>query len=170
LMTKIPHLKPPYRVNPVVIDRYSPYFEHFRSYGFDRPVPIPTYRAAHPHLDDATLHDIAYHFEAGGGDLSDEYLDRFCDAVARWKARYERQDGLYWNRHDGLTRITDGAVENIAVGERIKRVIESTHRIAPLQGVVDRTGCEPSLIEEMIDHGFLYEENGNLVNLAVRIR
>ena len=168
LMARIPHLKPPHRVNPVVIDRYSPYFDDHRTFGWKRLRPIAQCRAAHPTLDGDTLKDIAYHFEGEGGVTTDAYLDRFEAAVSAWKARYERGDGLFWHRFDGLIRIEDGVETALSVGDSARRVIEATHRIVPITRVIETAGCDASLVDEMIGHGLLYREKGNLINLTVR--
>ena len=170
LMEKIPQFKPPYRVNPVVIDRYSPYFEDYAAYGWERIEPIPHYRPAHPHLDDTALRNIAYHFEGVGGVSIGAYHERFEAAVNRWKERYKKGDGLFWSRFDGMMRREDGVNGQIAVSETVRRIIEATHRIVPVERVVEQTGCDTSLINEMVEQGFVHVEKGNVVNLAVRTK
>jgi ribosomal peptide maturation radical SAM protein 1 len=169
LMKNIPHFQPPYRVNPVVLDRFSPYFNNYLDYGWTEIAPIPQYRQAHPHLDEQTLCDIAYHFEAKGGLSMSSYLKRFQDGVAEWKARHEQGDGLFWNTFDGLMKVENRVTEKIVVNETVRRVIECTHTIQPVSRVIDQTGCESSLLDEMANLGFLYMENKNVVNLTVRV-
>ena len=170
LMEQIPHFMPPNRVNPVIIDRYSPYFEDFEAYGIESLAPIPQYRAAHPHLAEEKLHLIAYHFEGVGAPSTDPYHKRFEAAVATWISRYRKRDGLFWNRFNGLTKIMDGAAERIYVDDRVKKVFEATHDIAHKNRVIEQTGCDAGLVDEMIASGFLYEERGNLINLTARVQ
>jgi hypothetical protein len=170
LMEKIPHFKPPYRVNPIVIDRYSPYFEAYRDFGWERISPIPFYRVAHPQLDDDALSNIAYHFEGFGGVSTDSYLDRFEAAVKQWKARHQKGDGLFWHRYIGMTQVERGHRFRIMMNETVRRVIEMTHRIVPVSRVVNETGADAGLIDKMVEDGFLYVERGNVINLTERIK
>jgi ribosomal peptide maturation radical SAM protein 1 len=170
LMAAIPHFPPPYKVNPIIIDRYSPYFDDYRAYGWQAIEPVTAYRAAHPHIDDDALYDLVHHFEGEGGVSTEGYLDRFEDAVNSWKVRYERGDGLFWNRFEGLVRIENAQRKNILVNQTVTRIIEATHRIVSVKRVVNQTGCDAALIDEMVENGILYIESGNAINLTVRTR
>ena len=169
LMKKLPQLPPPFRANPVIIDRYSPYFDNFEAYGWKKIKPIPQYRAAHPHLSDEALMDIAYHFEGEGGVTTAAYIERFDGAVQEWKARHERGDGLFFSPYLGLLRSEKGEKQSIVINETVRRIINATHNIISTARLIEETGCDESLLSEMVENGFLYIENKNVINLAVRL-
>ncbi len=168
LMARIPHFQPPSRVLPVVIDRYSPYFNDYRGFGWRAIAPVAAYRAAHPHLDEDALLGIAHHFDGEGGVSTNTYLDRFEAAVDAWQQRNEQGDGLFWNRYDGLVRVTDTMAEPLPVSQTAGHVIETTHRISPVKRVMAETGCDAALLDELVEHGILYIERDNALNLTVR--
>jgi hypothetical protein len=168
LMNLIPHFNPPHRINPVVIDRYSPYFENHAEYGWRGLMPINQCRAAHPHLDDDALFEIAYHFKGTDGVSTDAYFEGFNDAVNKWKEHHEQGDGLFWSRYEGMTKVENGVHQRLFVSDTQRRVIEKTHRIAPVSKVISESQCDPAIIDDMSRKGFVYVENGNVVNLVAR--
>jgi ribosomal peptide maturation radical SAM protein 1 len=168
LMDRIPHLPPPERVNPVRIDRYGQYFDHFRDHGWSEIRPLPIYRRLHAHLDEAALRDVAYHFEGVGGPTTDGYLGRLEAAVQRWNARCDRGDGLFLDPKQGLLRQQEGRANRISGGEALGRVVECTHEVTPVARVLEQARCNSALLTQMVQHGILYVEGGQALNLAVR--
>lgn len=95
LLPKIVHLQPPSGLNPVIIDRYSPYHARHKEFGIEKIAPAPRYRSLYP--PDAPLDAIAYHF---GGKyttpvLADETLiDDLRKAVGHWTLLWSRPPDL----------------------------------------------------------------------------
>jgi len=170
LMEKIPHLQPPRNVNPVHIDRYSPYFDRWREFGWSAIEPAPEYRQAHPHLNEAALFDIAYHFRGVGGPSPAPYLDRLMEAFEGWKARHGAGDGLFLHADRGLIRFEAGVGRAIHVNGVGARIIGLTHRVASIDRVVEQAGCEEGELERLADQGIIHLEGDRVVNLVVRLR
>jgi ribosomal peptide maturation radical SAM protein 1 len=89
ILPKLVHLPPPNGLSPVVIDRYSPYFDRHRDYGIAEIEPHPSYRGLYP--AGAPVAEIAYHF---GGRYSTELLDdpdliaTIRSLVETWRERW----------------------------------------------------------------------------------
>jgi ribosomal peptide maturation radical SAM protein 1 len=87
LLPAISHLMPPKGFSPIMIDRFSPYFDNHSSFGIPSIRPFDSYLGLYPR--DAPLGDIAYHFN---GDyttplLSDaDLLNTFRTEVLAWQA------------------------------------------------------------------------------------
>lgn len=62
LLPLLSHLQPPGHFGHISIDRFSPYFVDFESYGLENLRPIRSYGEVYP--SEANLFDLAYHFEA----------------------------------------------------------------------------------------------------------
>lgn len=168
LMERIPHLPPPDAVNPVHIDRFSPYFERYRDYGWERLEPLPEYRALHPTLDAAALTDVAYHFRGLGGPSPEPYLARFTAAVDEWRRRNRRGDGLFLDAQHGLYRNEGGTTARFELSAGLARLLELTHQVAPVARVVEQAGCHPRVIDKLVAAGILLVEGARVVNLVVR--
>lgn len=168
LMQLIPHFPPPDCVNPIHVDRYSPYFEKFREFGWTELAPLPEYRLLHPGLDAAALHDIAYHFSGIGGVAPGEYLPRFERAVTEWRARHEQGEGLFLDPEAGLVR--NGAEQGLSypLDPVISKILECTHEVTSISRVLAEARCPRALLVELERHGILYVEGESVLNLAVR--
>lgn len=168
IMEKIPHLTPPRILGPVHIDRYSPYFDEYQKYGWDRIHPAPEYRAAHPHVDEATLFDLAYHFEGEGNNREEGYYDKLETAFNRWHARHDAGEGLFLGRIEGVYRVADGNETVIPLTQEELKIIGATHEIIPVKKLVEKLQCSEETIQQMADKDLLYLENRRVVNLTVR--
>ena len=168
IMKKIPHFPPPRILGPIHVDRYSPYFDNYSDYGWTGIHPAPEYRAAHPHLDEETLHELAYHFEGEGDNREEGYWDDLQAAFDEWHKRYERGDGLFLSPIAGLHRVADGKESVISLSPEEAEIIGATHEITPIKKLVDQLGCSEEAIQKLVDQDLLYLENKRVVNLAVR--
>src|SRR5690606_23111796 len=81
LMQRIPQLPPPEGVNPIRIDRYSPYFKAYADFGWKNLEPLAEYRSLHPQLNEEELSQLAYHFNGVGGVSPEAYIERLTQAV-----------------------------------------------------------------------------------------
>jgi len=89
LLPLIHHLQPPVSPCPVVIDRFSPYFEHPERYGITELRPFAFYRGVYE--DDFPLAKLAYHFEGTYACATrdhPEIVKQIGDAVAIWRRRF----------------------------------------------------------------------------------
>ncbi|WP_040700659.1 RiPP maturation radical SAM C-methyltransferase [Nocardia vinacea] len=97
--TAISHLPPPSGVFPIELNRYAPYFEQWKSLGFDRPKPALFYAAMFG--DSApNLEEFAYRFRGQHPSTLTEELEaartELSDYVKReWPSRYDENSFLY---------------------------------------------------------------------------
>jgi len=170
LIDRIPHLQPPNSVNPVRIDRFSPYFKDYAQYGWERIEPFREYRVLHPSFDDDALHDVAYHFEGIGGVVPGRYLKRLRSAVREWQERFKQNDGLFLDPDKGLVRNESDSGMRYGLAPELMRIVEMTHDVTPIDRVVAETGCNRNVIEQLAKAGILYIEGDKTLNLAIRTR
>lgn len=168
VMGKIPHFQPPRALNPIRIDRYSPYFDRYEEFGWTSIEPAPEYSQAHPHLDDAALADVAYHFRGEGGVSPEGYIDRLSVAFDEWNERHAAGEGLFLDPIHGLIRAREGARRRIPVGETGARILGATHRVTPIERVIADSGCGRGDLERLVDEDILHIEGSKVLNLAVR--
>lgn len=170
LFDKIPHFHPPHSVNPVRIDRFSPYFKNYAQYGWERIEPFGEYRVLHPSFDDEALNDVAYHFKGIGGVTPDRYVKRLRGAVKEWHERFKKNDGLFLDPEKGLVRNDADNGMRYGLAPNLMRIVEMTHDITPIERVMSETGCERTVIEQLAKAGILYIEGDKTINLAIRTR
>jgi ribosomal peptide maturation radical SAM protein 1 len=170
LFAKIPHFQPPKRLNPIRIDRFSPYFNDYRAHGWSSIQPQSAYRMLHPHLDEAAIRDIAYHFDGVGGVSSEEYFDALDTSFEQWHRRFKAFEGLFLDPKEGLVRNRDGQSLRYTITPVLERVLECTHEIAPISRVLEYGGCDRAFLAELLKNGIIYIEDDKVLNLAVRAR
>ncbi|MBN2719037.1 MAG: RiPP maturation radical SAM C-methyltransferase [Deltaproteobacteria bacterium] len=168
IMKKIPHLQPPRILGPVHIDRFSPYFDNYRDFGWTQIHPAPEYRAAHPHIDDKTLFDLAYHFEGEGNNREEGYWDDLEAAFNEWHQLHKAGDGLFLSPMAGLHRIDGGEETFIPLTSDEEAIIGATHQITPVKTLIEQLGCTADTIRHLVNQNLLFQENKRVVNLAVR--
>ena len=170
LMAKIPQFSPPATVNPIRIDRYSPYFEDYRGHGWSELRPFSAYRHLHPTLDEEGLNDIAYHFAGVGGVSTDLYLEPLKDAVDEWQRRCRAGQGLFLHPDRGLVKNLESGAMRLSAGPLLERLLERTHEINRVDRLLAELRCKPSVFEQLSEQGILFIEDGKVLNLAVRVR
>jgi ribosomal peptide maturation radical SAM protein 1 len=170
LFAKIPHFQPPKRLNPIRIDRFSPYFNDYAAHGWSRVEPSAEYRSMHPHLGEAARRDIAYHFDGIGGVSSVEYFEPLDKAFQSWHRRFNAFEGLFLDPSRGLVRNDGGKSLNYTMTEQLARVLEQTHEIAPISRVLEKSGCDRAFLAELLRNGIIYIEDDRVLNLAARAK
>jgi ribosomal peptide maturation radical SAM protein 1 len=168
LFAKIPHFQPPKRLNPIRIDRFSPYFKDFGAYGWSAIEPAAEYRAMHPQLGEAALRDIAYHFDGIGGVSSEEYFADLDSSFQDWHRRFKAFEGLFLDPKRGLVRNAGGKNVCYTMTDQLERVLDQTHEIAPIARVLEKSGCDRAFLAELLRNGIIYIEDDKILNLAVR--
>lgn len=169
LMRRIPQLPPPECVNPIRIDRYSPYFERHRDFGWARLSPLPEYSSLHPTLGPGALDELAYHFNGEGGVSPVAYLDELVATVSDWQRRHQRGDGLFLDAEHGLFRNEDGKCFRFQLHAGLARVLDLTHQVTSLERMLELAQCPEGAIEPLVAAGILHVEGGRVLNLAVRL-
>jgi ribosomal peptide maturation radical SAM protein 1 len=170
LFAKIPHFQPPKRLNPIRIDRFSPYFNDYAAHGWSSLEPRAEYRAMHPHLSAAAVRDIAYHFDGIGGVSADEYFGALDTAFQDWHRRFKAFEGLFLDPSQGLVRNAGGKGLRFTMTEQLARVLECTHEIAPVARVLQQAGCDRAFLAELLRNGIIHIEDDKVLNLAVRAK
>ncbi len=170
LFDKIPHFQPPYAVNPVRIDRFSPYFKNYSDFGWERIEPFPEYRKLHPHFTLEALNDVAYHFKGVGGTKPGSYLKRLRSAAKEWKERFNQNDGLFMDPEKGLVRNECGHGMRYGLPPALQKIVDLTHNVTPIDQVIQQAGCPRSVIDQLAKAGILYAEGDKVLNLAIRVK
>ena len=168
LFDRIPHFQPPTSVNPVRIDRFSPYFKNFADFGWERLEPFQEYHILHPTFDDVALNDVAYHFNGIGGITPGKYLKRLRGATTEWRERFEQNDGMFLDPEKGLVRNTAGNGMRYGLAADLMKIVELTHDVTPIERVMAESGCTRSVIEQLAKAGILYIEGDKTLNLTIR--
>ena len=169
LFDKIPHFQPPHEVNPVRIDRFSPYFKNYRDFGWNGIEPFPEYHWLHPHFNTDALNDVAYHFNGIDGIKPGAYLKRLKSAAKEWKERFTQNDGLFMDPEKGLVRNECGHGMRYGLPPALQRIVDMTHDIVPIEKVMKEVGCPRSVIDQLAKAGILYIEGDKVLNLSIRI-
>jgi ribosomal peptide maturation radical SAM protein 1 len=89
LMPFVHHLQPPVSPCPVVIDRFSPYFERPEHYGVRDVRPFGFYRGVYG--EDVPLAKLAYHFEGTYASVTRDQpalVKQLAEGVAEWRRRF----------------------------------------------------------------------------------
>ena len=170
LIDKIPHFQPPLTANPLRVDRFSPYFKDFADYGWEGLEPMEEYRWHHPHLDEAALFDIAYHFKGQGGVQAGPYLKRMRASVKEWRERFAQNEGLFFDPERGLVRNLPSQAFSYGHNPVLERIIDATNDITAVETVVQKADCNRSVIEQLVKSNILYVENDKVINLAIRTK
>jgi hypothetical protein len=170
LFDKIPHFHPPNSVNPVRIDRFSPYFKEYQKYGWERIEPFREYRVLHPSFSDEAINDVAYHFDGVGGIVPGRYLKRLRSATKEWLERHRQNDGLFLDPEKGLVRNTSDHGMRYGLAPELMKIVEMTHDVTPMERVISEAVCTRSTLDQLAKAGILYIEGDKVLNLAVRTK
>jgi len=170
LFDKIPQFQPPHEVNPVRIDRFSPYFKHYEDYGWSHIEPFPEYRWLHPHFSREALNDVAYHFNGIGGIKPGSYLKRLRSAAKEWKERFNQNDGLFMDPSQGLVRNECGHGMRYGLAPALQRIVDLTHDVVPVSRVMEQAACPRGVIDQLAKANILYIEGDKVLNLSIRLK
>jgi len=102
------HLPAPRSPNPVVIDRFSPYFSRRDAFGFKNVRPLRTAQTYYGGLSAEEIFNISYHFQSDlpqGNELP--YEDDLWRAVGEWRSRYASGAYFYQFQGDQVTLLVD---------------------------------------------------------------
>jgi ribosomal peptide maturation radical SAM protein 1 len=116
LIPYVMHLRPPSSCFPIRLDRFSPYFERFKEFGFEEVLPVSSYRMVYP-LPDEIIRGLAYFFEGkrpADSRIAEE-IAGLSQAVTQWKELY------YGENKPILSKITLAGVT----------IVKDTRPVAP---------------------------------------
>ncbi|MCM2257843.1 MAG: RiPP maturation radical SAM C-methyltransferase [Vicinamibacteria bacterium] len=174
LIPRLTHLQPPGSVQPIMIDRYSPFFNEPEAMGIGPIQPFPAYRALYP--PEARLEDIAYHFEASyttGLIGNQDLMDRLHAAVESWDQAWKK------GRHPLLQvmMIATGAVvidtRPIARQVLTPLTVEQLAALIHLERARPRARLDPALqasADWLLARDFVVEHEDKLLSVVVRPR
>jgi hypothetical protein len=136
------HLTPPSGVNPIWLERFSPYFTGEFPIGDVRP--IGAYRHVYP-ADDIDLSRIAYFFDYRAENVASEAVrEKLAAAVAGWRGRWSggRLPVLAYHRGPGWMSIQDTR------GERPRRIRFDGWRVEAYEYCGDKAHA----VDRIADH------------------
>jgi ribosomal peptide maturation radical SAM protein 1 len=182
LMRLIPHLEPPETATRILLERFSPNFTRAAEFGFTEVRADRAYACIYP----ATLdHErIAYFFDySAPAALPDAVHAPVKAEVQRWKAAWHgpRRPSLTYLRGAGRLTLLDGRDPSQprvqVVNEPAALVYEAcgptSHNTAQVaeylrtHGYPDEAEAVPALLDNFVRHGFMAEEGGSYLSLAL---
>ncbi|MEO8259985.1 MAG: RiPP maturation radical SAM C-methyltransferase [Acidobacteriota bacterium] len=174
LLPRIAHLQPANGAHPIVIDRFSPYFNQPEAMGLGPITPRPNYRPLYP--PEAALTDIAYHFSA---DYSTGLLDnpdllgRLRIAVTQWRHAWSSDPRPVLQLFATGTSILIVDTRRIA-GSTVTHLSPEHHAaLRHFERPCSRVGLDPRLeaaADWLLARDFLIEYEGRLLSVVVRPR
>lgn len=174
LIPRLTHLQPPGSLQPIMIDRYSPFFNEPEAMGIGPIQPFPAYKALYP--PEGRLEDIAYHFEATyttGLVGNQELMDRLHAAVKSWDEAWKQ------DRHPLLQLIEVAAGTVVIDTRRIARQVlaplsaEQLTVLLLLERARPRARLDPAhqaSADWLLARDFVIEHEGKLLSVVVRPR
>lgn len=166
LLPLVHHLQPPVSPCPVVIDRFSPYFEHPERYGITDLRPLEFYRGAYG--DHVPLEKLAYHFEGTFQTATRDHPDlvkRLTEGVTAWRRAFygPAVPQLQVSRAGSMYRLTD---TRGLPGNPVERVIDEAAACIALVARPAR-GTARAVANWALDTSIVVERDGKLVPLAI---
>lgn len=182
LARSLTHLRPP-MLNRLHLDRFSPYHKQTRELGIENLGPRPHYKLLYG-LDDATLMDLAYHFEYRhlDGREPDAYVAELRQVVETWNAR-TAQDyrALRYRTGPGFLTIVDRrtftgpAQYNLDevegeiylacdAGMTSKQLLQAVHAAGHSHIQLEYV---EKFLKELLEARLLMEEEGQYLSLAI---
>lgn len=174
LMPTLAHLIPPDGFSPIMVDRFSPYFDDAASFGIVSLTPFESYRGLFP--PNAPLDDIAYHF---WGTYTTEFLEdtalraEFSAAIEHWRSLWATdhpRPRLELHRmQNGKVVVTDTrSIAKMPItilpadAEEALKYFERPRRAGEYSKVAARH------VEQFLEQRFVVEHEGLLLSVVVR--
>ena len=156
LIPFVEHLPPPTAITPMILQRFSPYFQHPESYGIRSVRPNPYYR--HIYGDAADVDRLAYNYDYDHDMFADPEVSQavreFGRRVLAWTSRRNRNRAFCVEREGDLQvvdrRHGDERVDVIS-GEAA-RVYRYLDKARPTDAVMrEFGGSDPSALSTLLD-------------------
>lgn len=173
IIPMIEHLHWPEGCFPIIIDRFSPYFEKAEQLGIGETKPWDSYRGLYP--PGAPLQNIAYHFT---GSYTTEFLrdptlvEGFRAAVRGWKRKWPSGKTRIKLRGVETGKGKLAVVDTRTVAEENLTVlspdaIDTLHYFDRPRTPADLPSHHAKHLDELLHRKFLLSHEGFLVNLVV---
>ncbi len=186
LMPKLFHLAAPLGAASIRLDRFSPYWKSPESYGLENIKPYQSYSFAYPGIAADQRARMAYFFDYDHADgrTPRNYAAKALKAVDEWLIASKRQATLEFRDLGGETAILDtryGDNDELQVVSRMTCLLlkaldccrtrpaalaEAT-RLAALEGQSLPAEQFEALLAELIERGWVIEEDKKLLSLVV---
>ena len=182
LVPALEHLSPP-TLGPLVLDRFSPYYDRPGDFGLEIVGPLPYYELIYS-ADRMTLNDLAYSFQYAHADDRDPdtYVVPLRVAIQAWRdAHPTSYRTLRYRRGPGFVVVQDGRPHseraNYTFGER-----EAAVYLACEDGATPTQACETvraggvsdisvdevrEFLDDLQRSRLVYAENGRYLALAL---
>jgi ribosomal peptide maturation radical SAM protein 1 len=184
----ISHLCPPTGTNPVIFERFSPYFFDREKYSLTLEAS-PFYKLLFPEkLVD--LEKLAYYFNRKGEIEPDESLDYVrpsCEFIAQWQESWKQRKWFcYYEKGPGFITIYDNRPitnHSNAAGRRttlrglaaeVYLFCDENRSFTAIQEMVNKSagnGIDPektrAMLEQLVEAQMIFEEDGRYLSLAV---
>jgi ribosomal peptide maturation radical SAM protein 1 len=173
ILPALEHLEPPSAMIPIIIDRFSPYFNEPERMGIGELRPIRGYNGLYPR--EARLSDVAYHFK---GSYTTPFMDdtatlgRLSLAFAAWQRRWTHAT-------PPVLEIVEGGSDGVRIVDTRRAATAREHLLSP-QAVAALRFFERAHVRESIDDALaaevdallaarlLIEHEGKLLSVVVR--
>lgn len=186
LMPKLFHLAPPLGAASIRLDRFSPYWRDPAGYGLNHVRPHRSYDFAYAGIPADQRARMAYFFDYDhvDGRTPRDYAARALRAVNDWIMAGKRQACLEFRHDDGMLTIVDsrfgstGTVHSISPdalallqaldGCRSRpSAFAETNILLNQQGLTLTDANFDHLVQQLIDRGWVIEEDKKLLSLVV---
>ncbi|THD62548.1 MAG: RiPP maturation radical SAM protein 1 [Bradyrhizobium sp.] len=180
LVRNVPHIHPPSGVFPIELNRYSPYFENWSNYGFEKPAPSTFYEGIF-RKGEIDLDQFAYSFKGYHPSTKDSLIEtarqNFISFVeTNWTAGYPQSNFFYWlgpNRVF-LAREGNSPLHKVLEGYSARIFLEcdkvqSIERLLENADESDRRTRREE-IERLVEEGILIQSADETHVLAVALR
>lgn len=157
LLPFLTHLPPPSGVTPMILERFSPYFERSSDFGITAKRPKRYYRSLYPDPG-VDLDRIAYQFEYDHPMYEDAELTavlrEFAWRLARWSVGWKPRKACYVERQDHLVIFDDRGPTKIAepitgLAAELFRYVDATRTF---QMIAARfPGIDPEFLRSLLE-------------------
>ncbi|MGW0801549.1 RiPP maturation radical SAM C-methyltransferase [Nonomuraea sp. NPDC002799] len=173
-MSALHHLGPPDGVGPVVLERFSPYFND-PGLGFATRSPAEQYRVTYA-LPDAELADFAYLFDTPEQGIGEDVAERLRAAVRRWREAYPASRLTCDDLGDAIVLVSERAGFDWTVmrlSDEVEiaafRLLEQPRRVPALAARLRVPQARViELVRAWLALGILFTEDDQYVHLAPR--
>ncbi|AKT40986.1 RiPP maturation radical SAM C-methyltransferase [Chondromyces crocatus] len=107
LIERLVHLEPPKGPNPVLMDRYSPYFTQREALGFRNIRPLAGFELSYRGLDDEERFNLSYHFHFDLPQGSPPYEKALLRAIEHWITAHRAGARFYQFKGERTTLLVD---------------------------------------------------------------
>ena len=161
--------QPPNGVSQIRVDRFSPYFDSYRHFGWLEIFPLRAYCEVHQAVPPELIPQMAYHFEGDGRASCDESLHKNLNtAVSEWHRKYLDGEGLFWHPDVGLFEISGGRNFGYEMTPLLDRLLRLTIEPIGIKKVMLQAGVTDDELRVLASGGVFYIEGNQIVNLAIR--